>query len=306
MKRRKIGFFFKILILIVIVGIATCFIDYTRVLNNEEPLFAIKSYDKKTKTQTYRGLFYIVDRKITISKDESMKDSKNIIFKVLLFRLNLEARKVNEVAKLNVSYTSNKDCNVSNLIYATEDIKIYSYCLDDLTIKENNKKIEFSNYFKTNKIIELLPFYGMDDDKTTEIYIDDKSYSKDGFKVYKCNNNEDNKSLYFTDLDTRKQPDFCIFKDDDFAYTFKIENSNDKDICKVEEGLEPLPKEIFYEDENNQYAFECQMSQNIKLINYQKELNVGDALISNQVTITDLKNKGLKFETIKKEIINEE
>ena len=48
------------------------------------------------------------------------------------------------------------------------------------------------------------------------------------------------------------------------------------------------------------------MSQNIKLINYQKELNIRDALNTNQVTISDLKNKGLKFNTIKKEIINEE
>ena len=306
MKKRKIGFFFKLLILIVIFGVVTCFIDYTRVLDNQEPLFAIKMYDKKTKTQTYRGLFYIVDRKITISKDESMKDSKDIIFKVLIFRLNLEARTVNESPKINISYNFDKKCNESKLIYATEDIKIYSYCLNDLTIKENNKKVEYKDFFKNDKIIESLSFYGMDDDKTTEIYIDENKYSKDGFKIYRCNNSEDSKSLYFGSINSNKANDFCTLKDDDFIFTYKIENTNDKDICKVEEGMEPLPQEIFFEDEKNQYSFDCQMSQNIKLINYQKELNIRDALNTNQVTISDLKNKGLKFNTIKKEIINEE
>ncbi len=307
MKKRRIGLIGKLLILIVFLGILTCFIDYNRVLSNEEPLFAIKTFDKNKKIQKYRGFFYIVERKISVSETETMKESKNITFKVLIFELSLKARQVEEKKNLKVSYKSDDECTTSKLVYATEEIKVYTYCLDDIKFNIDNKDLSYKDFFKSNDLTEVLPFYGMDNDKTTEIYIDnEKEYSKDGFRLYKCNNSNDKKSLYFTDIKTDKQLDFCTLKDDDFSFTFKIEDNNEPDVCQVEEGKDPLPVEVFYEDEENTYTFECNKSNNIKLINYNKELSIKDALKTNQVTITDLKNKGLKFNTVKKEIPKEE
>ncbi len=300
--KRRFGFFFKLLFLIVIVGAATCFIDYTRVLNNEEPLFALKSYDSKSKVSTYRGLFYKIERKITISPDESMKDSKNITFKVLIYELSLKTRVVNTAPKLSINYTRQETCTNPVLIHATQEFKVYSYCLENIEFKENNKVVDYANFFKTKKFVELLPYYGLDNDKTTEVYLDNEKYVKEnqGIKVFKCNNDQDRKSIYITPSDITNQPFFCIYKDDDFIFTYKIENNNPADACKVEEGAEPLQPEVFFEDDVNQYTFDCYMSGNIKLVNYQKELMLVDALNSNQVTIDSLKNKGLKFNTVKK------
>jgi len=307
MKKKRIGFIGKLLILIVFLGVLTCFIDYTRVIDNEEPLFAIKTYDKNKRIQKYRGFFYIVERKISVSETETMKESKNITFKLLVFELSLKARQVEEKKNLNVSYKTEEECTTSKLVYATEEIKVYTYCLNDIKFNLNNKETSYKEYFKNNDITEILPFYGMDKDRTTQVYIDNnKEYSKDGFKVFKCNNSNDKKSLYFTNLNSDKQADFCTLKDDDFKFTVRIEDNNDKDVCKVEEGMDPLPVEVFYEDEENTYTFECNKSNNIKLVNYQKELSIKDALNTNQVSITDLKNKGLKFNTVKKETPKEE
>ncbi len=302
MKKKRLGFFAKLLILVVVLGILTCLIDYTRVLDNEEPMFAIKSYDRKTKIQKYRGFFYIVERKITISEKESMKDSKDITFKVLLFELNLEARKTSDKKVVKLSYTKEDDCTASKLIYATEDIKVYTYCINDLKITENNKETKYNTFFKDQNITNIIPYSGLGEDKSTEIYIDENNeYAKDGIKLYRCNNKNDKKSLYFTSKDTEIQSDFCTFKDDDFAFTFKIEDTSPEDICKSEDKNNPLPPEIFYEDETNQYTFDCKKQQYIKLSNYYKELTLYDALSTNQVTINDLKNKGLVFNTVSKE-----
>ena len=302
MKKKRIGFIAKLLILIVLLGAATCFVDYTRVLDNEEPLFAIKQYDSISKIQKYRGLFYIVERKISVTPTETMAESKNISFKVLIYELSLKARKISDKKLINMKYKEEEQCTTSKLIYATETIKIYTYCLDNIEFTENSKKITYDKLFKNTRLIEVIPFSGLDNDKTTEIYIDEnKEYSKNGIKIFKCNNNHDRKSIYITTMSKEKQNDFCTYKDDDFKFVYKLEDTSEKDICKVEKDKEPLPPEIFYEDEKNQYSFDCQKSQNIKLISYNKEITLKDALNNKIVTIDELKQKGLVFNTISKE-----
>ena len=76
----------NILIVILILGWVTAGYDYYRISRGDQPVFCIKSFDKKNKFESYRGLYYIVERTLKEKqeerfdlsrKDKELKELKN-------------------------------------------------------------------------------------------------------------------------------------------------------------------------------------------------------------------------------------
>lgn len=158
MKKRKLNFIFKVLIFIVIVGIITGIIDYTRLTSNELPIFAIKSYDKKSQTQTFRGFFYKTTREISISQDEDVSASKNIKFLVLTFKIPISVPKEQVLTEFTIETKEIPNCTekatLYHYYYHNDTLqKIYTYCLDEINVVKNKKKTSLKDYLQIIKFL---------------------------------------------------------------------------------------------------------------------------------------------------------
>ena len=59
----------NLLVIVIVLGFLTAGVDYARMNAGDAPIFNIKSYDQTTNIQTYRGLFYVAERKVKASVD---------------------------------------------------------------------------------------------------------------------------------------------------------------------------------------------------------------------------------------------
>lgn len=299
----------RLLIAILLLGTITCLIDYLRINSNQMPIFSIVNYNEKTKKQTFRGLFYIIERKVTISNQESIKDSKNISFKVLTFDLKIKEGLLEkrDIFQLDVKESAN--CNApSSLLYSSANIKVYTYCLDSVDVSINEKKESLLSYFEkkdsAEEFLSKLLYNGLASDHRSYIYSDyNKLITQNGLKVYECNTINGNKDIYIGPDTLEKQPDFCINKDDDFKFLYQIV---DESPIKEESSPEEVP-ETFYEDNDYFYQFPYKKSAYVFLETPalrgfpSKKIPLIQALQENRVTIDSLEKKGLKFEKLSKQ-----
>ena len=87
------GIFLKaiknVLVIIIMLGFLSAGIDYVRMNSGDVPIFNISSYDQTSNIETFRGLFYIAQRKVKASVNEPLVDSSDMQYKILIFDLNL-------------------------------------------------------------------------------------------------------------------------------------------------------------------------------------------------------------------------
>lgn len=311
------GLFLKaiknVLIIIILLGFLTAGIDYVRMTSGEVPIFNINNYDETSNIQTYRGLFYVAQRKIKASTDEPLVDSTNMQYKILVFDLDVP-RKFTTEDSFNVITKVTSNCQEqSKLYYADLKIKVYTYCLDDISIKDGTKTKDLFSYLKSNhKIIDdidnKLDFTGIYKDKTTLMFQDkNDEFTNNGITMYRCNKENIN-DVYFAPANTNFMNDFCTFKDDDFKFVFEIEDKSEKPEPELdEEGKEKeIPKETFYSDEEYDYVFEYAKSDQIYIIDpavrgkTEKRYKLKEILDKKMLTIDELAEKGLKFEKVAK------
>lgn len=305
----------RVLFLFILIGALSTGIDYARITAGETPVFNVKSYDKKTHIQKFRGLFYIAERKVKTSEKEKLVDSSEIKFKVLTFELDVPRQFKEQTFEFSVETKNEETCTSSKLIYADRAIKIYTYCLEEINIIDNstNKKDTLLNYLKKDYTIiddidSKLLFLGTQADNTQDsngnilrFKSEEDSFTNNGLELYRCNKLYVN-DVYLAPKGTGIIEDFCKYKDDDFYFIYEIE------IDPLPEGVEEVKQaEPFWEDEINRYEFDTVQKDRVFITTpgvrgrAPKKIALNDVLTQNILTLEQLTERGLKYNTINKE-----
>ncbi len=283
--------FIKIVIVFVLVfGLLTAGIDFFRMKKGLVPVFNRIEYNMRTKIQTYKGLFYTATRKVLISPMEPLEESSKLHFKLFLFEMNIPSTWKEKKAASSLKVKPVVNCNEpSVLYYADKDIKVYTYCIDEIKIEKGKKEQDLLSYLKKDSsilddIFHQLSFGGVLSDSTTQYYTNMDHFYSDDVSVYQCHRDFVT-DVYFAPKDSTFQMDFCTYKDDDFKFMFEIldetpselENNyqdlkkkkeeaekktdnNDETTENIEEITLPDP-EIIFEDEKYRYEFPYPKSQ---------------------------------------------
>lgn len=311
------GIFLKaiknVLVIIIMLGFLSAGIDYVRMNSGDVPIFNISSYDQTSNIETFRGLFYIAQRKVKASVNEPLVDSSDMQYKILIFDLKVP-RKFNSADTFTLETKVIDNCHDRSVLYfANTKIKVYTYCLDSINITDGGKTKNLLSYLeKDHKIIDdidnKLDFTGIYKDKTTLMFqAKNDEFTNNGLTMYRCNKEYIN-DVYLAPNDTPFMSEFCTLKDDDFKFVFEIEDKSEKPEPELdEEGKEKeIPKETFYSDEEYDYVFDYSKSDQIYIINpairgrAERRYKLKEILDKKMLTIEELEKKGLKFEKVKK------
>ena len=311
------GIFLKaiknVLVIIIILGFLSAGIDYVRMNSGDVPIFNISSYDQTSNIETFRGLFYIAQRKVKASVNEPLVDSSDMQYKILIFDLKVP-RKFNSTDTFTLETKVIDNCHDRSVLYfANTKIKVYTYCLESINITDGGKTKDLLSYLeKDHKIIDdidnKLDFTGIYKDKTTLMFqAKNDEFTNNGLTMYRCNKEYIN-DVYLAPNDTPFMSEFCTLKDDDFKFVFEIEDKSEKPEPELdEEGKEKeIPKETFYSDEEYDYVFDYSKSDQIYIINpairgrAERRYKLKEILDKKMLTIEELEKKGLKFEKVKK------
>ena len=310
----------KIIIIALVFTIIATIVDYTRISSNKLPIFTKTEYNKITKIQKFKSIIYSLERKLTISEDETLSLSKDIKYKLFFKTINIKIKE-KEIDNTFLTIKSLNKCNeTSKLYYYNPDTrqKVYTYCLESIKLKDQNKELN-KLLEKDTKLLDTIfdkLMYVKTDSKDYKQYYNDnifKEFTTTGITAIKCQNND----IYFAGEEIKIPEDFCIDKKDTFKYDFEIlDESNEltcppqTPTCKEQPETCIELEEIFYEDENNKYVLNCQKSHLISLITttetgeVDQKYSLKDALTQKVVTIKDLEEKGLMFE--KQESVKEQ
>lgn len=311
------GIFLKaiknVLVIIIMLGFLSAGIDYVRMNSGDVPIFNISSYDQTSNIETFRGLFYIAQRKVKASVNEPLVDSSDMQYKILIFDLKVP-RKFNSADTFTLETKVIDNCHDRSVLYfANTKIKVYTYCLESINITDGGKTKDLLSYLeKDHKIIDdidnKLDFTGIYKDKTTLMFqAKNDEFTNNGLTMYRCNKEYIN-DVYLAPNDTPFMSEFCTLKDDDFKFVFEIEDKSEKPEPELdEEGKEKeIPKETFYSDEEYDYVFDYSKSDQIYIINpairgrAERRYKLKEILDKKMLTIEELEKKGLKFEKVKK------
>ena len=281
---------YKVALLLLIVGVLTTGIDYTRVKSGETPLFNVK--------------FYKATRKVRNDPNEPLVESSKIKFKLLnKYPVDVPSEFKEVTAEYAIETKEVENCQeTSKLYYADEKIKVYTYCIESFQIKSNDKKDELINLLKeqpelVDEVDSKLAYIGLLPDGTTQKYLsyNDES-TNNGLAMFKCNNNGIT-DIYFGPRGMQKQYDFCTYKDDDFKFMYTVEELEHEKVDQVE---------TFYEDLENYYQFTETKSDYVIIktpaVRGKEEQTcpLKTALAYGLVTIDELKEKGLEFNVVSK------
>ena len=295
---------YKVALLLVIVGALTTGIDYTRISSGELPLFSVHFYKVSTKKQTFQGVFYKATRKVRNDPNEPLIESSNIKFKLLnKYPVDIPTEYKNVSIDYAIETKEVENCmEQSKLYYADENVKVYTYCIESFKVTADNKKEELISMLKENpdlidEIDSKMGFVGIHYNGTTQMYKSyPDEYTNSGLAMFKCNNNGIT-DIYFGPRNMQMQQDFCTYKNDDFKFIYKVEELEHQKIEQVE---------TFWEDQENYYQFSETKSDyviiKIPAVRGRQEqtIQLKYALYNGLVTIDELKEKGLEFNTVSK------
>lgn len=304
-----------ILIIFILLGVISAGVDYFRMKSGSVPVFNLKNYDATTKIQTFRGIFYKAKRKITASENESLVDSSEIEFLILIFNLNVPKQFKEIDQPYNIEIKETASCHEkSKLYYADKDIKVYTYCLDSISIKKNNKSKELINYLKKdtdilNDIDSKLTYLGLYEDQATMMFKSTDNFATNGLTMYRCHEKYMT-DVYLAPANAKFQNDFCTYKEDDFKFLWEL-----KEEPKVETPNTPpveQKKEVIFEDEVYRYEFDEEKSNRIFVImpavRGASEIRypLRQVIQNKMLSMDELAAKGLKFNKIDKKKEQEE
>ena len=185
----------KIIIFVILLGLVTAGIDYTRMINGETPLFNISSMNPKTNKQTFRGLFYIGERKIRSSEKEPLVESKNIKFRFLTFDIKVPKQFKEETVELKLETEEDVECqNKIEKYFEGENIEVYTNCLKSIQI-QTEEKSDLKEYL--SKDTKTLVFNSREKDPIIN----------NSLTIYKC---DGEKEIYYVGKkEDFYQNDFC-------------------------------------------------------------------------------------------------
>ena len=312
--------FVCIILVIFSIGLLTAFIDYNRVYGGDSPIFSIKKIDKEKKIETYNGLFYVVERRFRSNLNEPFYESLDLSFKLLFINLNVPKSFREETLEYVLETKQLEECDSSVLYYADLDIKVYTYCIDEITLKDpvNEKTTSLFDYLSKDKsiisdIIGKISYTGLySDDSTKKFISNDNNFAPNGISMFICNKENIN-DVYIAKEGTEMQKDFCTYKDDDLKFLFEIveEEKEEEVVNNNPDEKEEVKPEKFYEDENYIYQFSEPKLDRIFIttpfVRGKEETKTPLATIlqNKLLTIDELEEKGLSFEKINKDKASE-
>lgn len=220
------GYFFKtifrlirnIILIFLLLGICTTAIDYLRMRSGDVPVFNISHYQSKTHIQVYQGPFYVAQRKVKNSVDESLSDSTELQFLILnRFALEVPEQYSGDSFDFTLDTVETVQCDgVSTLYYQAEDFKVYTYCLDEISVREGESSQSLLSYLEkdvsiVDDIDSHLGYVGFYQDQTTLMFYSyDDSFTTHGLSMFRCNGLT--QDVYIGPKSMVFQPDFCIVK----------------------------------------------------------------------------------------------
>ena len=295
----------NIIIIILLIGLITLGLDYLRISSGTLPIFNINDYNENTRIQSFNGILYTFEREVVVTKEESLSYSPKITFKILTKEIKIERNNIKETTDITIVTKDEETCSESKLYFANEKIKVYTYCLDEISIKNNhnNKKDSLKSYLEKdvniiNKIDFVLAYTGIAKDGSTLMYenrVDDTTTQ--GLTMFRCNKTNID-DIYFAPKGTSMQNDFCTYKDDDLKFMFEIVDEN--------ENTNSDTTEVIYEDNNFKYELIGKDPQHIFITTLpargkeETKTPLMDILNSNKLTIDDLIEKGLEVNRVNK------
>jgi len=167
------------------------FFDIFQMTRGELPVFNIERFNSKTNIQTFRGLFYSATRKITTSKLEPLNESSNVKLTILFLNINIKKNHHQRQNQYKVNATELINCQEkAKLYYADKNIKVYTFCLEEIKVEKNkksyplNKIITEDKDFLTN-MNSNLTYTSLAKDGTTQVFKD--LDLENHLTIYKCN-----------------------------------------------------------------------------------------------------------------------
>lgn len=303
-----IGTIKELILLFILIGAASALIDYARIAGGEIPVFCIKHYNKTTKIESFRGLFYQASRKVHISTEEKLVDSTDIKYEVFTKEIEVPQQFKEQDFDYTLSITKQEECNSqSKLYFADTNTKLYTYCIEKIELKEagRDEKKDLIEYLRKDStlmedIVNRMTYTGIDsDDSTLKFKKIDDSLTTDAIKMYRCHKKNIN-DIYILPESEAKQDDFCEFKDDDYDFLWYVEE-------EVKENNEEPEKEVLYENDEFRYEWDEKKSDRVFVVvpgirgRDEKKTPIREILDSNKHTIEELIERGLKINKVEKE-----
>lgn len=248
----------NVILLVILFGFGTAGIDYYRMTKGFVPIFNRSYYYSQGRIQEYRGLFYKAERHITSSTRESLEDSKDIQFQLFQLKYKIPSTKKNDTIEYTLDVQKSEMCSGTSLLYYADlDVKVYTYCIDDIQIKGKNQgtlseKLSSDKDFLQD-LYSRLSYQGLLLDGKTQFFNSNETFAKEGVTLYRCNDGFI-QDVYITPLGTSIQPDFCTYKDDDFMFIYEVV---DEFTGEVSDDSVP---EVLYEDDTYRYEFDTYKS----------------------------------------------
>ncbi|MBQ6323720.1 MAG: hypothetical protein IJI22_02690 [Bacilli bacterium] len=293
----------EILIFGLVIGTFCATLDYLRISNAETPMFCLKEYNETTKIENFTSLLYTAERKVREDNTEPLYKSKNIkykLFGIINIKVPEKYLESNFDKKINITETENC-ANESKLYFADQNIKVYTYCIDEIEIGSVNeeetlkKKLNEDSTKTVNELKNRLLISKFSPGDIITYELKNKEVSADGITLYQCDRINVN-DIYIGTTKTIQQPDFCTYKDDDFKFISKIEEEEHNLLA--EETNQP---EVFYEDDHYLYEFSEPKANYIYLVTpavrgkEAQKIPLNTVLNNKLLTIDELAEKGLKF-----------
>ena len=184
------------------------------------------------------------------------KIQKIILCGVLI--ICLTGCQVKDTKITDINLTKNDNCDYKpKLLVEQYDRKIYTYCLDDITIKINDKEENLKNFIERDdkaidKIIDTLRLKDSYSDGGTKLYIGEK------LTLIQCHTIAGNRDIYIGNQNMKFKENFCDNDNYTFVRTYTVKSVKEyKEQQYTDDGI-PVTYGNSFEVELHQYQLETQ------------------------------------------------
>lgn len=179
------------------------------------------------------------------------KFKKIILFGVLVICLTGCGNNIS-----NIISNTNKECNnKAELLVEQKDRKIYTYCLNDATIKINDKEENLKNFIESDdnaieEIIDTLKLKDSFSDGGTKLY------KGENLTLVKCNTLDGNRDIYIGDQNMEFKQNFCDNDNYTFVRTYTVNSIKEYKEQQYTEDGTPVSYSNSFEVELQQFQSE--------------------------------------------------
>lgn len=222
-----------IIIALIIFNITVFYIDYQRVKNNKYPLFTIKVSKSSSHKEYFVGLFYQLNRVYKDSRTEDLSNSYELKFGFWFMgkEVKYNFNKINKSFKITLKQDLKCDDTLNDYL-SIDNLKIKTYCIEELYLTESNQTSTLAKVLKDKKI-SLESFYQQA--KSLNHQPNKNIYNYDDFDLIDCNYRIKNKSIQKELIISKKDKTHLVSCPKNpciFTKTFTIE-----DITQEKENL---------------------------------------------------------------------